>query len=99
MVLINFWMSLCVPTFSESNALDFCLMTGILENVPAPFQNVPTDNFPKTYCNVVENDGRLSDDFLAFLKLFKRQQFASFSPINDFQSVVRIVRGSAAAVM
>ena len=33
---------LCAPTFSESNALDFCLMTGILENVPAPFQSVPT---------------------------------------------------------
>ena len=31
-----------VPTFSESNALDFCLMTGILENVPSPFQSVPT---------------------------------------------------------
>ena len=30
-----------MPT-SESNALDFRLMTGILENVPAPFQSVPT---------------------------------------------------------
>ena len=64
-----------MPT-SESNALDFRLMTGILENVPAPFQSVPTI-FHRL--NVVENVGRFSDDFLAFLSYFKRQQFASLS--------------------
>ena len=54
-----------MPT-SESNALDFRLMTGILENVPAPFQSVPTI-FHRL--NVVQNVGRFSDDFLAFFKL------------------------------
>ena len=54
----------CAPTFSESNALDFCLMTGILENVLSPFQSVPPIiYFLKTCYNVVENDGRFLDDF------------------------------------
>ena len=30
-----------------------------------------SNNFPRTYCNVVENDGGFSDDFLTFLKLIK----------------------------
>ena len=58
-----------------------------------------SNNFSKTYCNVIQNDGQLSDDFLAFLKLFKRQQFASLSSLNDFQAVVGMVRGSGAAVL
>ena len=29
-----------------------------------------SNNFQKTYCNVIENDRRFSDDFLAFLKSF-----------------------------
>ena len=58
-----------------------------------------SNNFPKTYCKVVDSDGRFLDDFLAFLKLFKRQQFASLSSLNDFQLVVGIGRGSAAAVL
>ena len=54
-----------------------------------------SNNFPKTYCNVVENDGRFSDDYKS---PFKRQQLASLSSLNDFQSVVGTVRGSAATV-
>ena len=57
----------CQPL--ESNAFDFWLMTGILENVPAPFESVPT-----VFCRLnelfVENVGRFLDDFLAFLKLY-----------------------------
>ena len=63
-----------MPTFSESNALDFCLKTYDWDFGKCPI-TIPkcSNNFLRTCCNVVENDGRFLDDFSAFLKLFKRQ--------------------------
>ena len=52
---MDFWRSLYLPTFSESNTWDFHLMIGIFENVRAPS----------------EDFSRFSKDFPVLLKMLE----------------------------